>query len=79
MLRYLGTFDALPSFGAIVDGKIPSTISATETACLLYQLATGSVPSDLNVLITPTVEALEFLAEKVTPSFANLGCSIALD
>lgn len=74
-----GGFDALPSFGAIQDGKISSTISATQTACLLYQLATGEVPSYLNGLITPTVDALSFVLTKLTgTSFASLGCPIAL-
>lgn len=72
-----GSFDLL-SFGSIQNGSIPSDISATDTSCLLYQLATGQVPSYLNGLITPTVDALAFIAEKISPSFANLGCPIAL-
>ena len=68
-----GSFDAI-SFGSIKNGKISSSISATDTSCLLYQLATGSVPSSLNGVITPTVKALSLILTKVTPQFANLGC-----
>lgn len=73
-----GSFDALPTFGAIKDGKISPNIDAATTSCLLYQLATGQIPSSLNGLITPTVDALAFITTKVAPQFANLGCPIAL-
>ncbi|KAF1985111.1 putative aromatic peroxygenase [Aulographum hederae CBS 113979] len=69
-----GGFDALPSFGAIKDGKISSTISGPNTACLLFQLATQSVPSYLNGILTPTLDALNFVTSKVAPQFKNLGC-----
>jgi hypothetical protein len=68
-----GSFDTI-NFGAIQDGKISSSISAKDTSCLLYQLATQSVPGYLNGVITPTVKALEFVATKVSPQFENLGC-----
>ena len=73
-----GGFDALPTFGSIKNGTIPSTISPANTACLLYQLTTQSVPSYLNGVITPTVAALTFITTKLGPQFANLGCPIAL-
>jgi len=74
-----GSFDALPDFGSIKNGEISSDISAEDTSCLLYQLATQSVPGYLNGLITPSVEALAFIASKVAPNgFSNLGCPIAL-
>jgi len=73
-----GGFDALPDFGSIQNGKISPTISGTNTACLLYQLSTQSVPSYLNGVITPTVDALNFIASKVAPQYENLGCPIAL-
>lgn len=74
-----GTFDALPSFGAIQNGKISNTITAQQTSCLLYQLATGNIPSYLNSIITPSVNALSFVASKLSgTNFANLGCPIAL-
>lgn len=73
-----GSFDAIPDFGSIKNGKISPTISATNTACLLYQLSTQSVPSYLNGVLTPTVDALNFISSKVAPQFENLGCPIAL-
>jgi hypothetical protein len=72
-----GSFATL-SFGSIQNGSIPSNINAADTACLLYQLALGPVPSSLNGLITPTVDALSFVATKLGPEFNNLGCPIAL-
>lgn len=68
-----GSFDGI-NFGAIQDGQLSVNIGATETACLLYQLATGPLPSSLNGILTPTVEALSFIASKVSPEFDNLGC-----
>ncbi|KAK3064254.1 hypothetical protein LTS18_008829 [Coniosporium uncinatum] len=73
-----GSFNALPNFGSIQNGMISPTISTTNTACLLYQLSTQSVPSYLNGAITPTITALNFIASKVAPQFANLGCPIPL-
>lgn len=68
-----GSFDTI-NFGAIQDGKISSSIDAADTACLLYQLSTQSVPSSLNGVITPTVKALNLISSKVAPQFKNLGC-----
>jgi len=72
-----GSFDAI-NFGAIKDGKISANIDGPTTSCLLYQLATQSVPSYLNGVITPSVDALNLLAAKVAPQFKNLGCPQAL-
>ncbi|KAK3678167.1 hypothetical protein LTR78_002263 [Recurvomyces mirabilis] len=72
-----GSFDAL-NFGAIQNGKISPSITPAQTSCLLYQLTTGQVPSYLNGVITPTVNALAFALKKLGPSFANLGCPIPL-
>ena len=72
-----GSFDTL-SFGSIKNGSISSSLDAADTSCLLYQLATGSIPSSLNGVITPTVKALAFVATKLSPSFKNLGCPIPL-
>ena len=72
-----GKFDTI-NFGAIKDGKLEAGLTAKDTSCLLYQLATGQVPSSLNGLVTPTVEALSFVATKLGPQFANLGCPIPL-
>jgi hypothetical protein len=67
-----GGFDLI-NFGQIQNGTLIAA-PGPETACLLYQLATQSVPSYLNGILTPTVEALAFLATKLDPSFQNLGC-----
>ncbi|EMC91914.1 hypothetical protein BAUCODRAFT_311020 [Baudoinia panamericana UAMH 10762] len=72
-----GSFDTL-NWGAIQDGKISADISATDTSCLLYQLATQSIPSYANSVVEPTVDALAFALSKLNPSFENLGCPIAL-
>ncbi|KAF2721568.1 Cloroperoxidase [Polychaeton citri CBS 116435] len=72
-----GSFDAL-NFGAIKNGKISPSITPAETSCLLYQLTTGQIPSYLNGVITPTVDALAFALTKLSPSFKNLGCPIPL-
>ncbi|KAG9950922.1 Cloroperoxidase, partial [Aureobasidium melanogenum] len=72
-----GSFDAI-NFGAIKNGTLTASVNGPDTACLLYQLVTGQVPSYLNGLITPTVDALNFISSKVAPSFKNLGCPIAL-
>jgi len=66
------------NFGAIQNGKISPSITPAETSCLLYQLTTGQIPSYLNGVITPTVDALAFALKKLSPSFANLGCPIPL-
>ncbi|KAG9919968.1 Cloroperoxidase, partial [Aureobasidium melanogenum] len=72
-----GSFDAI-NFGAIKNGTLEASVNGPDTACLLYQLVTGQVPSYLNGLLTPTVDALNFISSKVAPSFKNLGCPIAL-
>jgi len=72
-----GSFDAI-NFGSIQNGTISASLNAADTSCLLYQLATGPIPSYLNGIITPTVDALAFVATKLGPEFANLGCPIPL-
>lgn len=74
-----GGFDGISYGGAggIVNGKLVKPDAAT-VLCLLYQAATGSVPSSLNGVITPTVQAVAFAASKLNPLFANLGCPLAL-
>ncbi|KUJ23300.1 putative aromatic peroxygenase [Mollisia scopiformis] len=67
-----GGFDLL-NFGSITNGTLVAA-PGTATSCLLYQLATQSIPSYLNSIITPTVDALNFVASKVAPQFENLGC-----
>ena len=66
-----GGFDALPTFGTDIT---KGTLNVANTECLLYQLATQSVPSYLNGVITPTVEALSFVQSKIGAQLKNLGC-----
>ncbi|KAI9687421.1 MAG: hypothetical protein M1820_010445 [Bogoriella megaspora] len=74
-----GGFNALPTdFGAIQNGTISQPVSAANTACLLYQLATQSIPSSLNGVITPSVDALTLVASKLAPTLENLGCPLPL-
>jgi len=72
-----GSFDAL-NFGAIKDGTLSASLNAKDTSCLLYQLATGPVPSSLNGVLTPTVDALTFVVKKLGTQLTNLGCPIPL-
>lgn len=60
--------------GIIQNGTISRDIQPQAVSCLLYQLATQSVPSTLNGIVTPTVEAISFFLTRVAPSFDNLGC-----
>lgn len=70
-----GGFDALPTFGTSISN---GTLNVANTECLLYQLATSSIPSYLNGIITPTVEALSFVESKLGSQLTNLGCPIPL-
>ncbi|KAL1306180.1 hypothetical protein AAFC00_004282 [Neodothiora populina] len=72
-----GAFDALPVWGSdfiTSDGLL----SADNTQCLLYQLTTQSIPSYLNSILAPTVEALTFVENKLGAQMDNLGCPRAL-
>lgn len=69
-----GTFVPINWRGVITDGEISPDIEPEAVSCLLYQLATQSVPSTLNGIVTPTVEAISFFLTRVAPSFDNLGC-----
>lgn len=55
------------NYGDIQNGTLSLNPTAPGVSCLLYQLAAGQVPSTLNSIITPTVEALSFLATRVSP------------
>lgn len=72
-----GSFDTI-SFGSIQNGTISSSINAQDTSCLLYQLATSNIPSTLNSVITPTVDALDLISTKLGATLNNLGCPIPL-
>lgn len=69
-----GKFDTVDFAGVIENGTLAVGADPADTTCLLYQLATQSVPSSLNGVLTPTVEGLGLVAEKVVPQFENLGC-----
>lgn len=68
-----GGFDTLNFGGSIENGVIVAPDTNT-VLCLLYQLATQSVPSSINSIITPVVNAVDFAASKLSPYFDNLGC-----
>lgn len=70
-----GGFD-LVGFGSIQSGRLVDPTPST-VLCLVYQLATQSVPSSLNGVLTPSVEAIAFAATKLHPHFQNLGCPLA--
>lgn len=72
-----GSFDTI-DFNAIEDGKLSLSVDSADTACLLYQLASGQIPSSLNGVITPTVDALSLVLSKLQPELENLGCPIPL-
>jgi hypothetical protein len=79
-------------FGGNVDGKFvgidfPPYIvggeskvnTAADVVCLLYQVITQPIPSSLNGVVTPTVEALEFILKLLGgKDFENLGCPFPL-
>lgn len=71
-----GGFDLLSS-GSIKNGTLIAAPS-TDAACLLYQLATERIPTSLNSVVTPTVNALAFALSKLSPRLKNLGCPIPL-
>jgi len=71
-----GQFDFI-NFGSIDNGTL-SAPSATSVSCLLYMLATERIPSSLNGVVTPSVEALSFALSQLNPAFKNLGCPLKL-
>lgn len=70
-----GAFDAI-SFGSIQNGTLDASVNGADTTCLLYQLLTGPIPSSLNGIITPTVDALSLVGSLLDPSLKNLGCPL---
>jgi len=71
-----GGFDFL-NFNNIQNGTLVA-VPNQSTACLLYQLATERIPSALNTFITPTVQALDFVLEKLGTGLTNNGCPLPL-
>jgi len=69
-----GGFNTLSFGSSIQNGTLIAPPDASVTACLLYQLATERVPSYLNSILTPTVEALSFVSSKLGARLENLGC-----
>ncbi|PMD19253.1 Cloroperoxidase [Hyaloscypha hepaticicola] len=73
-----GAFVGLDFPPYIQGGNILAATPA-DFACLLYQLVTGQIPSSLNGVITPSVEALQFALTAIGgAAFTNLGCPIPL-
>lgn len=68
-----GSFNAI-NWRAIQNGELQLGVEAPEVLCLLYQLGTQSIPSTLNGIVTPAVEAIAFFLTRVQPAFDNLGC-----
>lgn len=73
-----GGFDLINFQGFIENGTLLATPNDEVLACLLYQLLTFPVSSNLNGVITPTVATLTFILTKIQPTLENLGCSIPL-
>lgn len=73
-----GGFDLI-NFGSFIkNGSLVAVPDAATTTCLLYQLLTFPVSSNLNGIITPTVATLSFILTKILPTLQNLGCPIPL-
>ena len=73
-----GAFAGLDFLPYIIGGNLMVT-TPSDYACLLYQLVSGPIPSSLNGVITPTVEALQFVLTEIGgEAFTNLGCAVPL-
>lgn len=73
-------FDALSTpFGIINDGKLPDDATAADLLCLLYQLGTSPVPSELSVVTDLTAAVLNWSVGKLDPVFENQGCPLKPD
>jgi hypothetical protein len=73
-----GAFVGL-DFPPYIEGGSLLTATPSDYACLLYQLISGPIPSSLNSVVTPTVEALQFVLTTLGgETFTNLGCPIPL-
>jgi len=63
----------------INDGALNANTTVTDISCLLYQIISRPVPSTLNGIVTPLVEATEaLLISLFGTDFNNLGCPFAL-
>ncbi|KAF2127317.1 Cloroperoxidase [Dothidotthia symphoricarpi CBS 119687] len=73
-------FDALPStVGIIGDGKLPNDVTGAALLCLLYQLATMSVPSSLSATTGLTLSVINWSLGTLNPIFKNAGCPLKPD
>jgi hypothetical protein len=73
-----GAFVGLGFPPYIIGGNLMAA-TPSDYACLLYQLVSGPIPSSLNGVIMPTVEALEFVLTVIGgEAFTNLGCAVPL-
>ena len=71
-----GSFVGIDFPPYVNDGNFQD-YSPSAFACFFYQLVSGPIPSGLNGVVTPTVEALEFALTAIGGSaFTNLGCSL---
>jgi len=75
----VNNFNGLGTFGKIQGGELPNDATAGDVLCLLYQLATGSVPSSLSTVTDITAAALNFSVGKLNPVFLNQGCALKPD
>lgn len=63
----------------INDGALNANTTAQDVTCLLYQILSRPVPSTLNGIVTPLVEATEaLLISLFGVEYKNLGCPLAL-
>jgi len=66
-------------FPPYIKGGNLTAATPSDYACLLYQFVSGPIPSSLNGVITPTVEALQFVLTEIGgEAFTNLGCAVPL-
>lgn len=72
-----GQFTVINGPNGISGGKLTAP-DPKSVACLIYQLSTERIPSSLNSIVTPTVQAIAFALGKLGPGYQNLGCPIPL-
>ncbi|KAI9727893.1 MAG: hypothetical protein M1828_005298 [Chrysothrix sp. TS-e1954] len=72
-----GDFSGISGPNGIENGNLTATNPA-DVMCLIYQLSTERIPSSLNSLVTPTVDAISFAASKLNANYKNLGCPQSL-
>ncbi|KAI9651747.1 MAG: hypothetical protein M1831_000497 [Alyxoria varia] len=72
-----GQFNAIDGPNGIAKGNLTAT-DPNAVLCFLYQLSTERIPSGLNGILTPTVEAVNLAVKKLGPFADNLGCPLPL-